>query len=316
MKHLQIYLKYFAALFILICLLVSIFAELISNSQPIILKYSGEWYIPVYQKILPRDLKAGEEGFQVDYRALQFGGTDFALWPPNRWDPYERDDALEEYPAPPSRIHILGTDEAGRDLVARIVYGFRYSLGYSLSVWIITSILGLVIGGFLGYKGGWTDLIGVRIIEILESVPTLILLLALSALLKPSMMLLIFISSAFGWISISYYFRAEFLRVKQQDFISSAVSLGSSHMRLVRKHLIPNSLGPWKALSPFMIAGGILSLAVLDFLGFGLPAPTPSWGELLSQAKSNFTTAWWLAVYPTVILSITIFSFNILGSRK
>jgi microcin C transport system permease protein len=166
----------------------------------------------------------------------------------------------------------------------------------------------------MGYFGGWIDIIGQRLLEIWESVPTLMLLIILASLFAPNVWVLAAFTVFFGWTGISVYIRAEFLKLRKREFVEAAKSLGASQSRIIFRHILPNSLTPLITLTPFLIAGSITGLATLDYLGFGLSAPTPSWGELLGQAQTHFQRAWWLAVFPSLALFITLTSLNLIGS--
>jgi microcin C transport system permease protein len=207
----------------------------------------------------------------------------------------------------------MGTDEGGRDVAARLLYGFRYSFSFAFAVWALASIIGLIAGAWMGYKGGWVDLAGQRVIEILESLPFLMILITLVSIFPPTLPLLVVLTVFFSWVGISLYFRAEFLKLRKLEFVEAARALGARTPRLLFTHILPNSLTPWVTISPFLIAGYISTLAALDYLGFGLPAPTPSWGELLNEAQKYFRIAWWLAVYPSLALFITLTVLNFIG---
>jgi microcin C transport system permease protein len=180
-------------------------------------------------------------------------------------------------------------------------------------VWIITFFTGTVLGGMMGFLGGRLDFWGQRVVEILSTVPQFFLLIIIISIFKPTLLLLIFISSLFGWIGISSYIRGEFLKNRKREFVEAAKALGSGRVRIFFKHLLPNSLSPIITFSPFVIAGNIVSLAGLDYLGFGLTPPTPSWGELLNQAQKHFTVGWWLAVYPSLALFFTLTMLSLIG---
>lgn len=289
-------------------------AEIWANSQPLVLKYHGKTYFPVFKYYHPTEF-AREDITQMDYRGLELdkAAGDWALWPIIRWDPYERNASAEVIPGPPTSSNLMGTDEGGRDVFSRLLYGFRYSIMYSMIVWVLSSIIGIIAGAIMGFKGGITDLAGQRVIEIVDSLPYLIILITLVSIFRPSILLLATLSVFFGWVSISIYMRAEFLRLRKQDFVEAARALGASKMRLIFRHILVNSLTPWITLSPFLIAGNISTLAALDFLGFGVPPPTPSWGELLNEALKNFRIAWWLAVYPSLALFIALTLLNLIG---
>jgi microcin C transport system permease protein len=287
-------------------------AELWANSVPIVMNYHSKVYFPVLKYYHPSEF-GRDDITQMDYRELKLSENDWAIWPIIKWDPYERNESLNELPSGPSISNIFGTDQSGRDVASRLLYGFRYSIGYALIVWLLSSIVGIFFGSIMGYKGGWTDLTGQRVIEVLESLPYLMILITLVSIFKPSMPLLVVLTVVFGWVGVSLYFRAEFLKLRRREFVEAARALGASQWRIIFKHILPNSLTPWITSSPFIIAGHVAGLAALDYLGFGLPAPTPSWGELLSEAQKNFRIAWWLAVYPSLALFLTLVLLNLIG---
>lgn len=297
---------------LLIVTLLSFTSEIWSNSTPIFLKYNDRFFIPVVKSYHPSEFGI-EDLMVMDYRRLNLKEGDFALWPINRWDPYESNKDVDTYPSPPTSRNWLGTDDRGRDIFARLLYGFRYSIIYAVFVWVLTFLAGIVFGGIMGYAGGKVDLLGQRIVEILSTVPQFFLLIILISIFQPNMFLLVAISSIFGWISISYYIRGDFLKLRKQDFVLAAGSLGAGHARLIFVHILPNALGAVITFSPFVIAGNITGLASLDFLGFGLPPPTPSWGELLAQAQKYFRVAWWLAVYPAGALFLSLVYLSLIG---
>ncbi len=303
---------YYSLWLIFVLCFLSFTAEIWSNSKPLYLSYKGNSYFPAMVDYSVKEFGI-EDSFSIDYRQMKLGEDDWAIWPIFDWDPFESNKKVEDYPAPPSTTNLMGTDDRGRDVFARLLYGLRYSIIYSVLVWIITFIFGTIIGGLQGYMGGWFDLIGQRVTEILSTVPYLFLLIILIAVFEPSLTLLIVITSVFGWISISMYMRAEFLKNRKREYVEAARAMGLGHGKIIFKHILPNSLGPIITFSPFVIAGGISGLAALDYLGFGLPAPTPSWGELLAQAQKNFTIGWWLVIYPFSALFLILISFNFIG---
>lgn len=289
-------------------------AELWSNSKPVLLRYRGGLFVPAYRDYHPSAFGIEDE-VQTDYRELEkkFTPGDWALWPVNRWDPFESNKEVEKYPAPPSRLNVLGTDDRGRDILARVMYGFRYSIAYASIVWALTVIIGIVAGGVMGFFGGWIDLLGQRVVEVLNTIPILFLLIILVSIFEPSLLMLVLLTSCFSWIGLSYYVRGEFLKNRKMEFVEAARSLGARNPRLIFRHVLPNSLIPVITFSPFIISSHILGLASLDYLGFGLRPPTPSWGELLNQAQQNFTIAWWLAVYPGLALFSTLVMLALIG---
>ncbi len=291
---------------------LSFTAEWWANSKPIYLSVAGKSYFPIL-KDYPASEFAQPNRVIPDYRNIRLGAGDWALWPVVRWDPFESNQRVDQYPSAPTRENWFGTDDRGRDIFARLLYGLRYSITYAVLVWAITFLMGTIFGGVMGWKGGRLDFWGQRIVEILSTVPQFFLLIILIAIFKPTLILLVFISCVFGWISISYYIRGEFLKNRKMDFIEGARAIGAGSGRIFFRHLLPNSLGPIITFTPFVISGNIVALASLDYLGFGLTPPTPSWGELLNQAQRNFTIGWWLAVYPSLALFLTLTMFSLIG---
>lgn len=209
------------------------------------------------------------------------------------------------FPFPPTSSNLFGLDNSGRDVLSRILYALRISLNFGLVLVAITMVVGVAIGGFQGYRGGRIDLIGQRVIEIWESLPFLYIMIMMGSLFGRSFMLLLLIYGVFNWIGISYYVRGEFFKLRKQPFVEAAHCLGLSSSKIMWRHILPNSLVPVITFFPFSLVGAIFSLSALDFLGFGLPPPTPSWGELLSQAQ-EYKEAWWLVLYPSLALFVVI----------
>jgi len=213
----------------------------------------------------------------------------------------------------PDSINILGTDNQGRDVFARLIYGLKVSLTFALVVTFFSYTFGIIIGGTLGYFGGKVDLFGLRLIEIFSAMPFLFLMMILGQIFKPTIMLLAFMYMFItGWIGISWYVRGEFYREKAKDYVSAAVSMGQSTWKIIIKHILPNALTPIITFAPFAVIGYISALVSLDFLGFGLQPPTPSWGELLVQGKANLQY-WHLIVIPLSAIGITLFLITFIG---
>ena len=291
----------------------SVTAEFWANSKPLYLKHHGQSYFPVVQKVHPSEFGLTDI-MVMDYRTLELGPDDYVIWPPIRWDAFERNPALDQLPSGPSRENLFGTYESGRDVAARLLYGFRYSMTYAISVWFFCSLIGIMLGASMGFFAGWVDIFGQRVIEVWESVPTLMLLIILASIISPTIWVLTGFTVFFGWTGISLYMRAEFLKLRKREFVEAAKALGAGRTRIIFRHILPNSLTPWITLTPFLVAGSITGLASLDYLGYGLPPPTPSWGELLGQAQKHFQVAWWLAVFPSLALFMTLTSLNLIGS--
>lgn len=293
-------------------LFLSLTAEFWANSMPIMMSYQGSLYFPVIRTYHPSEF--GQTDIYVtDYRRLDLSGENWALWPLVKWDPFESNQAVTTYPGGPSTDNWFGTDDRGRDVLSRLIYGFRYSIGFAVLAWFFSYLLGVISGSIMGFLGGRTDLVGQRLVEIFESMPVFILLITLVSIFGAGLWSLVIFSSVFGWMMISLYIRGEFLKLRKREFVEAARALGVSRLQVIFRHVLPNALGPILTFSPFSIAGYIYSLAALDYLGFGLPPPTPSWGELLQQANNYFTIAWWLAVYPSVAMVLTLTVLNLIG---
>jgi len=268
-----------------------------------------------------------------DYPETTFGGdfatpTDFldpfiqqklaepgnwALFAPNRYGPKTLNYfASAPNPAPPSAANWLGTDDRGRDLLAQLLYGFRVSVLFALALTLTGVLLGMLTGAVQGYFGGKTDLVFQRFIEIWGSMPELYLLIIFSALFAPSVGLLLVLLSLFGWMGLSDYVRAEFLRNRKLDYVRAARALGVSNRAIITRHILPNSLTPVVTFLPFRMSGAILALTSLDFLGLGVPPGTPSLGELLSQGKNNID-AWWISLSTFVVLVVTLLLLTQMG---
>ncbi|MBN1552377.1 ABC transporter permease [bacterium] len=305
---------YWSFIVFLVLFIIGMCSELVANNKPYFMKYNGKWYFPMVKTYHPVTFGITNR-MVMDYKAFQKNNEQnvFAVFPIINWSPYEINKAVPEFPAPPSKENWLGTDDRGRDVLTRIIYGFRVSMIYALGVWILSYVLGITFGAIQGYIGGRIDFVGQRIIEIYTAIPYFFLLIILIAIFQPSIMLLVILSSLFGWVGISYYIRAEFLRLRKFEFVEACRALGMRTGKIIFRQILPNALNPVITFSPFAIAGGIMGLAGLDFLGFGVAPPTASWGELLNQGKQYFTTAWWLATYPSVALFVTLSLLNLIG---
>jgi len=226
-----------------------------------------------------------------------------------------RNNIRDEYrpPSLPDQFHIMGTDNQGRDVLSRIIYGFRISITFAIIVWGLSYFIGIIVGAIFGFFGGKLDLYGMRIIEMYASIPFLFTLMMLASFIRPTIFvlatMLVILS---GWIGISYYIRGEFLREKSKDYVSAAISMGQNKWKVMFKHILPNSLTPIITNAPFAIMGYIGTLVSLDYLGFGLQPPTPSWGELINQAAGNLQN-WHLVVFPLIIMAITLFIITLIG---
>ncbi|GAB2894666.1 ABC transporter permease [Uliginosibacterium flavum] len=285
---------------------ISLAAELLSNDKPILARYEGHWYAPIVQT-LPETTFGGDFHTPTDYldpfiRAQFAKPGNFALFPPN---PYHYSSinyfSAEPNPAQPSQANWVGTDDRGRDLLARLLYGFRVSVLFALAVTALCAVWGVVYGAIQGFFAGWTDIGMERAVEIWGAMPVLYMLIIFSALFSPSIPLLVTLIAAFGWLGIAAYVRAEFLRNRTLDYVRAARALGQSKRKIIFRHILPNALTPVVTLIPFEMAGAIGSLTALDFLGLGAPPGTPSLGELLAQGKANLD-AWWISLATFTVL--------------
>lgn len=294
-------------------LLLSLTAEIWSNSKPLVLSYHGSFYFPVFKNYSP-DTFGVKDQYVTNYRKLQLNEKDWILWPLIPWDPYESNLKVKKFPGPPSSVNWLGTDDRGRDVLSRILYGYRYSILFALSVWFFSYVIGSLLGALMGYFGGFIDITGQRFVEIIDALPILIVLISLTTVIGRSFMFMVGFFSLVSWVGISLYMRAEFLRLRKRPFVEASRSLGRSPKGLIFKHIFPNALNPIITFSPFALAGYISFLVILDYLGFGLMPPTPSWGELFSQAEKHVTTAWWLALFPALALFSALLSLTFIGN--
>jgi len=302
----------FAALFGL-----SLFAQVLSNDKPLVARYEGQWYFPVLQT-LPETTFGGDFPTPADYLDPYIRGNlnkpgNFAVFPPN---PYHHSTinyfAKEPNPAPPTADNWLGTDDRGRDIVARLLYGFRLSVVFALIVTGFCAVFGVTYGAIQGYFAGWTDIAMERFNEIWGAMPTLYVLIILSSLFAPSFWLLVVLLSLFGWLGIAAYVRAEFLKNRTLDYVRAARALGQSNWKIMQRHILPNSLTPVVTLIPFEMAAAIGALTSLDFLGLGVPPGTPSLGELLNQGKTNLD-AWWISLSTFAVLVIMLLLLILIG---
>jgi len=296
---------------------ISLAAELLSNNTPLAVRYEGQWYFPIVQT-LPDKTFGGDFETPADYldpliRENLNKPDNFAIFPLN---PYHHSTinyfAQEPSPAPPSRANLLGTDDRGRDLLAVLLYSFRLSLIFALIVAAATIVLGVLYGAIQGYFAGWTDMGMERVKEIWGSMPVLYMLIIFSSLFSPNFLLLVTLISIFGWLALSAYVRAEFLKNRTLDYVRAARALGQSDARIMWHHILPNSLTPVVTFAPFEMVAAISALTSLDFLNLGMPPGTPSLGELLNQAKNNLD-AWWIAVATFGVLVVTLLLLVLIG---
>lgn len=295
----------FSTLMVLALMFFSFTAEFWANNRPHLMKYQGKIYAPLIFDYHPTEF-GREDIFVMDYRALEFQEGDWAAWPLVQWDPFESNSVVDKYPSPPSKYNLMGTDDRGRDVFTRLLYGLRYSLVFALGAWFLSYFFGIIIGSVTGYFGGKVDLIGMRSVEIIQTMPTTLILITIISIFTPNLLVLVLFLSLFDWTKIALYMRGQFLQLRKREYVEAARAIGSSNSRIIFKHILPNAITPIVTFSPFDIAANISTLAFLDYLGLGLRAPTPSWGELLQQAQKYFTTAEWLVWYPSIALIVTL----------
>lgn len=297
--------------------LLSLAAELVSNDRPWMVRYEGKTYFPLVNDY-PETVFGGDFETPTDYldpfiQEQITRGDNWALFAPNRYGPKTLNYFAEApNPAPPSAANWLGTDDRGRDLLAQLIYGFRVSVLFGLALTAIGVVLGVVAGAIQGFFGGKIDLAFQRFIEIWGSMPELYLLIIFSAVLAPSVALLLVLLSLFGWMGLADYVRAEFLRNRQLDYVRAARAMGLTNGQIIWRHVLPNSLTPVVTFLPFRMSAAILALTSLDFLGLGVPPGTPSLGELLSQGKNNID-AWWISISTFAVLVITLLLLTFTG---
>jgi len=296
---------------------ISLLAELLSNDKPLVARYEGRWFFPIVQT-LPETTFGGDFATPADYldpliQENLTKGDNFAVFPLNRYHHSTINYfASEPSPAKPSHENLLGSDDRGRDLLARLLYGFRLSVVFALIVTAMVSVIGILYGAIQGYFAGWTDIAMERIGEIWGAMPTLYMLIIFSSLFSASFWLLVILLSVFGWLGIAAYVRAEFLRNRTLDYVRAARALGQSNWKIIRRHILPNSLTPVVTLIPFEMAAAIGALTSLDFLGLGVPPGTPSLGELLNQGKNNLD-AWWISLSTFGVLLVMLLLLILIG---
>ena len=297
--------------------ILSLFAEVISNDKPIMMSIDDKIYIPIlisYPETEFGGIFDTEANYKDSFMSRVYNENDnWAIFPfnPHSYNSINLDNATPN-PASPSSYNYLGTDDRGRDVLARLIYGFRLSVIFAFILTLIGVIIGIFFGAIQGYFAGRTDLYLQRFIEIWSSMPELYILIIFSSLFEPSILLLIILLSLFGWMGLSDYVRAEFLKGRNMEYVIAARTMGLSNSQIILKHILPNSMVSVITFLPFRISGAILILTSLDFLGLGVPPNTPSLGELLSQGKEN-VEAWWLSLTTFAVLVGTLMLLIFIG---
>ncbi len=288
---------------------VSLFSELIANDKPVLVKFENQYYFPIFVAYSEADF-GGEFETEADYKDPYvqelINAKGFIVYPPI---PYSYDtinyNLSSPAPSPPDSENWLGTDDQGRDVLARLLYGFRISVLFGLTLTFFSSIVGIAAGAVQGYYGGIVDLLGQRFIEIWSSLPVLFLLIILSSIVKPNFWWLLAIMLLFSWMGLVNLVRAEFLRCRNFEYVKAAKALGLKDTVIMRRHILPNAVVATITFMPFILTGSITTLTSLDFLGFGLPLGSPSLGELVAQGKSNLHAPW-LGISAFVVLSVML----------
>jgi microcin C transport system permease protein len=323
---------YLSACIFSVLFVLSLFANFIANDRPLLVNYNGEYYFPIFSDY-PESVFGGflaQTDFRDPFIQDEISGKGWMVWPPIRYSYGTVNNELPKpAPSPPAfllsdeeacakylagvsdpncvvgNMNWLGTDDQGRDVIARLIYGFRISVLFGLVLTILSSIVGIAAGAVQGYTGGWTDLLFQRFIEIWTSVPTLYLLIILSAFFVPSFWLLLGLLLLFSWTSLVGVVRAEFLRARNFEYVRAARALGLTDIKVMFKHVLPNATVASITFMPFIVSGSITALTSLDFLGFGLPPGSPSLGELLQQGKNNLQAPW-LGIMGFAVVSIML----------
>lgn len=289
-------------------------AELIANDKPIMFSLKGELYFPVFVSYSEVEL-GGVLETEADYREAYvrelIDADGWAVWPPIPFAADTVDWDLEPpYPQPPSSTHLLGTNGQSNDVLAVLIYGFRLSVLFGISLTIISSIIGIAVGAIQGYFGGWVDLIGQRFVEIWAGLPILLILIILASMVEPNVFWLLAILSLFSWMALVGVVRAEFLRARNFEFVRAARALGVSDFTIMRRHVLPNAMVAALTYLPFVLNGAITTLTAIDFLGFGLPLEDPTLGRLLQQAKQNLHAPWLgLIAFMALAIMLTLLIF-------
>ncbi len=292
----------------------SLFAELIANDRPLLVRFDGAFYAPVLA-VYPETMFGGDFATEADYRdpfvieLIEAKG--WMIWPPIRYGASTINfDLPTPAPSPPSAENWLGTDDQGRDVVARLIYGFRISVLFGLVLTLFSSIVGVSAGAVQGFFGGWLDLLFQRFIEIWSGLPMLYLLIIMASVVEPNFWWLLGLMLMFSWMGLVGVVRAEFLRARNLDYVRAARALGVSNTAIMFRHMLPNAMVATLTFLPFILSGSVVLLTALDFLGFGLPPGSPSLGELLQQGKANIQAPWLgLAAFfvLAIMLSLLIF---------
>lgn len=308
---------YYSLLVLGTAFILSLFSEFIANDKPLLLFYQSKVYFPIV-KFYPGSEFGGPYGTESDYLKLNSEASFLAnggkmIFPIIPYGPLRANLDMEGAPPhAPSQQHWLGTDNTARDVFVRLIYGFRICMLFGLSLALSDAILGIIIGGIQGFLGGKVDILAQRCIEIWSALPFLYVVILLGSIYGRGFGMMLFVVSLFEWIGLSYYMRGEFLRLKGLNYVKAARALGLGPMRIFFSQILPNAMTPVITILPFTVVSGIGALTALDFLGFGLPPPMPSWGELLTQGLQNLQAPW-IAISTVTALFFTLLLATFIG---
>ncbi len=308
----QIRRGYWSAIALITLIGLTLIAELLVNSRALIVSYDGDWHFPTYGAMHPGTDFGLDYGYETDYRELKkmlAADGDPATWvlmPPVPFNPFETDLIANDFPpfAPSlSSGHLLGTDITGRDVLARLLYGFRIAIAFALLLLACEYLIGVTIGCVMGFRGGAFDLFFQRLIEIWSNIPFLYVIMIVASVMTPGFWTLLLITVAFSWTGMTWYMRTATYKENARDYVLAARAIGAGSGRIIFRHILPNTVSTIVTFIPFTLTAGITALTALDYLGFGLPAPTPSWGELLKQGTDNLESPW---IVGSVVAAITV----------
>lgn len=310
---------FWSFMILMILLVLAVGAELWVNSRALVVSYNGSLVFPTYGAMVPGTDFGLDYSYETNYRKLkehlEEEGTGWVIMPPIPWNPLETDLKEGDYPPFAPSIegrHLLGTDTVGRDVLARLVYGFRTAIFFALGLLIVTYGVGVGVGCLMGYLGGRFDLFVQRLIEIWSNVPFLYVVIIIASVMTPGFWTLIILMALFSWMGMTWVMRTMTYREREREYVLAARAMGASRSRIIFRHILPNTLAVVVTYAPFSVSGGIVALTSLDYLGFGLPAPTPSWGELLNQGWANMD-AWWIAGAVIVALTVVLTTVTFVG---
>lgn len=296
----------FAALCIIgVLFVVAVFDDFIAGSKPLVLELDGKIYFPVlfeYKRFVNTDFKEISENLR---------NGDLVLFPPVKYSATEYD--LLSVLSPPSRTHLFGTDDRGRDVLSRMIHGTRISLSIGFIAVGIAVFIGIILGAVAGYYGGVVDFIISRFFEVMITFPVFFLILTILAFRDPSIYNIMIVIGFTSWTGVARLVRGEFLRLRKYDYVEAAIALGGRDFSVMLKHMFPNALAPVLVTATFGVAGAVLVESALSFLGFGVPPPDPSWGDVLSQSERYVDFAWWLVLFPGAAIFVTVTAFNLVG---